>query len=235
MVAVLVDGARLLSPGIVALALMARRASENAVLAVPGYHLGSELQQRAVASGYDEAAESRLLSSIDWPGDGYRLFDIACLSGSCAGGFFSRSRKAIACASRRPTSSGLAACDPAFVTPGGGFVNLDFYLRACELSDTTLVVTPGEGTFHQHHRGVTTGGLRGEMRARLMSDIQAEYRVIRGKEFKLPTRDPISFGRHFGRAHGVSCRNRRKVGVTCKLRLSQQSDNREAPPPRSAS
>src|SRR5687767_1804583 len=40
MLGVLVDGARLLSPGIVRLALMARGAAENAVVAVPGYHLG---------------------------------------------------------------------------------------------------------------------------------------------------------------------------------------------------
>ena len=70
-------------------------------------------------------------------------------------------------------------------------MNLDFYARACELDEITLFVTPGEGTFHQHHQGVTTGGLRGEARTRLMADIEAEYRRLRGKAFRLPSREPV--------------------------------------------
>jgi hypothetical protein len=194
MVGVLVDGARLLTPGIVALALMARRAAEGAVLAVPGYHLGSELQQRAVESGYDENVESQLLASIDWPSDGYRLFEIACLSGSCAGGFFVPFAESNCLCMPKTSFERLGGFDPAFVSPGGGFVNLDFYVRACELPEATLFVTPGEGTFHQHHQGVTTGGLRGEDRARLMDDIHAEYVRLRGKDFALPSREPLYLG-----------------------------------------
>jgi glycosyltransferase involved in cell wall biosynthesis len=195
MIGVLVDGARLLSPGIVELALIAHRASLEATLAVPGYHLGSELQQRAVESGYDEAAESRLLATIDWPKDGYRLFDVACLSGSCAGGFFLPFAESnCLCLSKRNFEE-LGGFDPAFVTEGGGYVNLDFYARVCELPQVTLFVTPGEGTFHQFHRGITTGGLRAEARTRLMSDISAEYRALRGQDFTLPKREPLYLGR----------------------------------------
>jgi glycosyltransferase involved in cell wall biosynthesis len=195
MIGVLVDGARLLSPGIIELALMARRASANAMLAVPGYHLGSELQQRAVDSGYDEAVESRLLSEIDWLSDGYRLFEMACLSGSCAAGFFLPFAESNCLCVSRGLFERLGGFDAAFASPGGGYVNLDFYARACELPDTTLFVTPGEGTFHQYHGGVTTGGLRDESRARFMNEIRGEYRRLRGKDFVLPDRDPIYLGR----------------------------------------
>jgi len=85
--------------------------------------------------------------------------------------------------------------DPAFGSPGGGFVNLDFFARACARPETTLFVTPGEGTFHQFHGGVTTGGLRGEERARFMRGIEAEYRVLRGRDFAMPRRDAIYLGR----------------------------------------
>jgi hypothetical protein len=194
MLGVLVDGARLLSPGIVRLVLMARRAAENAVVAVPGYHLGSEPQQRAVESGYDESVEARLLAGIDWPSDGYRLFEISCLSGSCAGGFFLPFAESNCLCLPKACYEKLGGFDPAFDAPGGGYVNLDFYARACELPETTLFVTPGEGTFHQHHRGVTTGGLRGEERARMMNEIREQYARLRGKEFELPAREPIYIG-----------------------------------------
>lgn len=195
MVAVLVDGARLLSPGVVELALMAHRMSPEATLAIPGYHLGSELQQKAVNSGYDEAAEARLLSQIDWPSDGYRLFDIACLSGSCAGGFFLPFAESnCLCLSRRSFEA-LGGLDERFVTPAGGYVNLDFYCRVCELAGSTHFVAPGEGTFHQFHGGVTTGGLRDAARERLMEEISSEYRSLRGRNFAMPAREPLLLGK----------------------------------------
>jgi len=195
MVGVLVDGARLLSPGVVELALLAHRATPEATLAVPGYHLGSELQQKAVNSGYDEEAEARLLAQIEWPADGYRLFDIACLSGSCAGGFFLPFAESnCLCLSRRSFDV-LGGLDERFVSAGGGYVNLDFYHRVCELDRATHFVAPGEGTFHQFHGGVTTGGLRDEARDRLMEEISAEYRALSGREFKMPAREALLLGK----------------------------------------
>jgi hypothetical protein len=195
MVGVLVDGARLLSPGIVELALLAHRATPEATLAIPGYHLGSELQQRAVNSGYGEAAEARLLAQIEWPADGYRLFDIACLSGSCAGGFFLPFAESNCLCLPRRSFDVLGGLDEGFVSAGGGYVNLDFYHRVCELAGATHFVAPGEGTFHQFHGGTTTGGLRDEARARLMEEISAEYRALRGRDFALPAREPLLLGK----------------------------------------
>lgn len=192
---VMVDGARLLSPGVVELALLAHRADARAVLSVPGYHIGSELQQRAVHAGHDESAEARLLSSIAWPEDGYRLFDIACFSGSCAGGFFLPYAESNCVCVGRDTFERLGGFDERFTSRGGGYVNLDFYVRVTALADTTLFVTPGEGTFHQFHRGVTTGGVARDERERLMDDIHAEYKAIRGHAFTMPDRDAVLLGR----------------------------------------
>jgi hypothetical protein len=231
MIGVLVDGARLLSPGIVELALMAHRAAEGAVLAAPGYHLGAELQQRAVDSGYDEVTESHLLASIGWPSDGYRLFDIACLSGSCAGGFFLPFAESNCLCVPKSAFERLGGFDPAFVSLGGGYVNLDFYARACELPETTLFVAPGEGTFHQFHRGVTTGGLRDDARARLMSDISGEYRALRGKEFTLPSREPFYLGRIPTNARRFVQRSARSWGDIQPTSVVGLEEPRVRPPP----
>lgn len=193
-VGILVDGARLVSPGVAFLALMAGRMSEGAVLSVPGYHLGAETQQEAVRTGYDEATEARLLAGIAWPDDGYRLFDIACFSGSLAGGFLCPySESNCLCLSRRAFDA-VGGLDPGFRSPGGGYVNLDLYARVCEREDVTLFVTPGEGTFHQFHRGVSTGGVSGDRRERLMEQFVSEYRALRGKEYQLPAREGLLLG-----------------------------------------
>jgi GT2 family glycosyltransferase len=194
-IGLMVDGARLLSPGVVELALLAHRAEAGALVSVPGYHLGSELQQRAVSSGYDESVEGRLLSSIAWPEDGYRLFDIACFSGSCAGGFFLPYAESNCLCLGKDAFERLGGLDERFVSRGGGYVNLDFYVRATELSGVTLFVTPGEGTFHQFHGGITTGGIASAQRERLMEDIHDEYKALRGHAFAMPQREAVYLGR----------------------------------------
>lgn len=194
-VAALIDGARLVTPGVVELALMARRAAPLGVLSVPGYHLGSELQQRSALSGYDEAAEAALLAQIQWPEDGYRLFDIACFSGSCAGGFFLPYAESNCLSMPRRVWNALGGYDERFVAVGGGYSNLDLYTRICAVPDVTLFVAPGEGTFHQIHGGITTGGTSGDERARLMEAFVAEYRAVRGRDFEMPSREPLYLGR----------------------------------------
>jgi hypothetical protein len=193
MVAIMVDGARMVTPGLVAGLLNARRITEDAVVAVPGYHLGSEPQQRAVRHGYDETREARLLETIDWPSDGYRLFEIACLSGSCAAGFFVPMPESTCLGLPKRRFLEIGGCDERFDLPGGGFVNLDLYRRVCEIPGTRLFLLPGEGTFHQFHGGVTTGGHDGDRDA-LIRGMRAQYRSLRGVEFQAPARTPECLG-----------------------------------------
>lgn len=193
-VALMIDGARMVTPGIVEWSLRGLNLVEDAVVAVPGYHLGSELQQRAVDRGYDEKAEAGLLRDIEWPSNGYRLFDVSCLSGSCRRGLlqpFAESN--FLCTSKRLFHK-VHGYDAKFGTAGGGYCNLDLYKRLCDRPETTIVVLPGEGTFHQYHAGVTTGGTRGDARERLMEDNHDEYASIRGHRYKLPTKRGILLG-----------------------------------------
>ncbi|HVU03178.1 MAG TPA: hypothetical protein VHE30_15565 [Polyangiaceae bacterium] len=191
---VLVDGARLLTPGVVRLALLVGRAAPGAVLSVPGYHLGSELQQKSVDSGYDLATESALLQRIRFPEDGYRLFEIACFSGSCAAGFFLPYAESNCVVVPRRLFEELGGYDEGFVRAGGGYSNLDFYRRVLERDDVTLFVTPGEGTFHQLHGGITTGGTRGKEREDLMASFVEEYRAVRGVPYEVPKRRGMLLG-----------------------------------------
>jgi hypothetical protein len=200
MLGVMIDGARLLTPGIVALALKAQRLSSDAVLSIPGYHLGDQPQQTAAAAGYDEAAEARLLERIGWPQDGYRLFEIACFSASCADGFFLPIAESNCLCLPRALFEDLGGFDDGFRLPGGGFSNLDFYARACDHPRSELYLAPGEGTFHQFHGGITTSG--DPNRDRVMSDFTDEYRALRGGAFVKPAREPAFLGAIPGAAGG---------------------------------
>lgn len=192
-VAVVIDGARMCTPGVINYMLAATRLSPNAVTAVPGYHLGPELQQISVHKGYNQAVEAELLTSIGWPADGYRLFDISCLSGSCSSGFFKPIGESNCFLVPRHIFERLGGFDEGFTETGGGQVNLDFYKRAIELPETELVVLLGEGSFHQLHGGVTTDN-KDDSREETMIAHFAQYTSLRGDPYSPPEKRAIFLG-----------------------------------------
>ena len=193
-ICVMIDGARLLTPGIVKNTIRGHKIAPNAVVTAPGYHLGYELQQKAVGSGYDVAQEKALMESIAWPADGYRLFEIACFSGSCAAGFYLPHGESNCISMPRELWHALGGYDARFDMRGGGVVNLDLYKRACEYPGITHVFLHGEGTFHQFHGGVTTGGEEAETRQKFITEIMGQYQAIRGKKFELPVTNTVYLG-----------------------------------------
>ena len=192
-ICIMVDGARMLSPAVVSYIAAAARLHPTPVVAIPGYHLGHKLQQRAMLEGYCEKEEEKLLASIGWPSDGYRLFEIACLSGTSGSGFFKPIGESNCLCVTRQIWDLLGGFDPAFTETGGGQVNLDFYKRAVELPDTLLVILIGEGSFHQFHGGITTG-TKGEARVKSMDDHFNQYASLRGGPYRSPTKRPVYLG-----------------------------------------
>ncbi|MDH3707403.1 MAG: glycosyltransferase [Acidimicrobiia bacterium] len=194
LVAVVVDGARMASPGLVAHTLAASRLADVVATVVPGYHLGRQLQQFAAEQGYDEAVEATLLDNIAWPTDGYRLFEIAVLSGTSKGGFFRPFAESnFLCVPRRLWDE-LGGMDRRFTGVGGGFANLDLYRRALEHPEVVPVMLPGEGTFHQFHGGATTGGTVAERREAIVESARSEYTALRGEPFGPPRKRFIYLG-----------------------------------------
>lgn len=189
LVGVVVDGARMASPGLVRHALLARRLHERPVIGTLSFHLGPDLQQRSMQDGYGAAREDELLASVDWRSDGYRLFDVSVLAASSAGGWFQPAAESNALFLPRSMWQELGGFDERFVSPGGGFVNLDAYARAWALPRSQPVILLGEGTFHQFHGGVSTNVSRPPTRA-----FQEEYEAIRGAPFRAPWGAPIHLG-----------------------------------------
>jgi hypothetical protein len=188
-VGLIVDGARMASPGLCATALLARRLAARPVIATLGWHLGSERHMDARATGYDEAVEDQLLADADWFADGYRLFGISTLAGSSGRGWFGPMGESSALFMPKALWSELGGLDEAFALPGGGLVNHDLYRRACALAGAEHVVLLGEGTFHQIHGGAATS------RRFSWDEMHADYERIRGKPYRPPATDPLFVGR----------------------------------------
>lgn len=191
-VGVLIDGARMLSPGVVAHATAAMGLGRRVIAATLAFHLGDRPQMAAVADGYDQSVEDALLDTVDWRSDGYELFSIAVPAGSSARGWFGPMGESNAVFMPAALWAELGGFDEAFDRPGGGLVNHDLWRRACEAPDTELVVLLGEGSFHQFHGGAATGG--GSSRDALW----AEYERLRGRPYEPPARPPVLFGRVTG-------------------------------------
>jgi hypothetical protein len=191
LIGMMVDGARLASPGLLATALLAEKLDERPVISSLGFHLGFARQMESVRNGYDQAAEDALLDEARWTEDGYRLFDIASLAGSSEGGFFLPTGESNALFLPRRLWRELGGLDERFQSPGGGYVNLDAYRRACELPNTRLVVMLGEGTFHQVHGGVATNATIPDRHL----EFHDEYVRLRGKDFVFPRPETIYLGR----------------------------------------
>jgi tetratricopeptide (TPR) repeat protein len=156
-IGVMVDGARIATPGLVYFALQGCHLYERAVVATLGWYLGSDSSQRwAIANGYDHAGEDALLASIDWPSDGYRLFEVGALDESSIDGWFAPIAESNALFLHRQIWQDLGGADERFELPGGGLLNLDMFKRALELPRAELVILLGEGTFHQFHGGIAT-------------------------------------------------------------------------------
>ncbi len=191
--ALMVDGARLVTPGLLGQALRVLDAYEDVTVAVPGWHLGPDVQQRSVAEGYCQGVEDRLLAESGWRADGYRLFDVAVPGESCKRGFLLPMAESNAIMLPKSSFHELGGFDERFNLPGGGLVNLDFYRRAVSREKAAFVVMPGEGTFHQIHGGISTNVTAEDLGCR-WQQWEAQYRQIRGEPYQLPERRPILFG-----------------------------------------
>ncbi|MDZ7782665.1 MAG: glycosyltransferase [Halioglobus sp.] len=212
------DAAHLLTPGVFNIALAAYRGFDNPVVAIRYFYLGPDEQTISVSQGYDKQAEDELLERIDWPDDGYRLFEIGTplRQGAMLVAWLNRIGETNCLFLRRSLFEELGGADERFDLPGGGFVNMDIYKRAAEAPGATLLQIIGEGSFHQLHGGITTNSQGGE-RDDTLESYRRNYREIRGSDDLIADVPIYHMGHMRTPASNITARERRKARAAGKL------------------
>ncbi len=194
MLGMMIDGAHLVTPGILKYALRALKAYKNPVVSTLAMQLGSQMQRLSIRDGYSEQVENALLQQIDWPKDGYKLFGISTLTGINANGWFSPMLESNCVFLLRRTYDEIGGFDKRFDLPGGGLANLDFYNRLCEHPAIELITLLGEASFHQIHGGISTNNTDEKVFHDNLTQWMEQYKTIRGKDFKPNARKPEYWG-----------------------------------------
>ena len=190
-VGLMIDGARLVSPGVLRLALMAARAEPGAVTAVPGYQIGARAHH--LDGGSDFERDRALMEGIGWPESGYRIFEIASMSEANRIGVFLPFIESNCIFAPAAMLAQIGGADERFDLPGGGALNLWLYHKLVNHPEAVFFVLPGEGSFHQAHGGVTTSAK--PAREALIERIRLQLEEVIGGHFESPKVEPILLGR----------------------------------------
>ncbi len=188
-IGVMIDGARLASPGMISNAIIASSACSRPIITTLGFHLGPDLQKNSIVQGYNQEHEDMLLASVNWEKNGYNLFNISAFAGNSFGGWFEPIGETNSLFMHRNMWEEIGGYDKLFKSAGGGLVNHDSYIRACELQGCQVVVLLGEGTFHQIHGGVTTN-----LTGNPFDVFHDEYKRLRNKSLIRPNNKVIYIG-----------------------------------------
>lgn len=191
LISLCIDGARILSPGILHYSMLASRLYENPFIYTLGMHIGFKPQPDLVEENYSQIDEDKLIASVDWEQDGYSLFDISSVALSSDKGYFSKLIESNCVTMRQSAYEKIGGFDERFTSAGGGLTNLDFFNRINENGDINSVMLLGEATFHQFHNGTATNVPRKNHPWGKMAE---EYLIIRGKPFEPHYRKPVYFG-----------------------------------------
>ena len=180
-VCLMIDGAHILTPGVFRMAMACYAIFDNPVVATRYFWLGPDAQNESIAHGYDRNVEDQLLRSINWPEDGYRLYEIGTplRQGAENINWLNRMFESNCLFMKRTLFKEQGGADQRFDLPGGGFINLDIFSRAIDAPGVTAAQLIGEGCFHQLHGGTTTN-ISIEKRNLSLEKYRQQFEAIRG-------------------------------------------------------
>jgi cephalosporin hydroxylase/predicted O-methyltransferase YrrM len=206
--ALMIDGAHVLTPGVLKFGVAGLRCYEPAIVATQQWYVGPGQQPLVVEEGYGREREDELFEGIDWPSDGYRLFEIGHFIGDRD--WFDGLLESNCLFVPRKLLEQIGGFDDSFSMPGGGYANLDLWERLGSSPDVTAVTILGEGSFHQVHGGTTTNDGEHDDRRTKIFGYGQHYQALRGRLLRGPAK-PIHYVGNLATDPARRTRSRRVV------------------------
>ena len=181
-IALMIDGAHVLTPGVIRFGLAGLQTYSPALVATQQWYVGPGQQPDTMLAGYDQEFEDGLFEQIDWPSDGYRLFDIGHFIGDrdWLDGLWESNCLFVP----RELIEQSGPFDENFSMPGGGYANLELYERLGSTPGVTSVTILGEGSFHQTHGGTTTNQPEVDARHGEIASYSDHFAELRGRKYR---------------------------------------------------
>ena len=208
--ALMIDGAHVLTPGVLHFGLTALETYAPAIVATQQWYVGPGQQGDAMQQGYDQDYEDRLFERINWPHAGYRLFEISHFVGDrdWLDGVWESNCMFVP----RSLLEQVGGFDEAFSVAGGGYANLELYERLGNSPDVTVCSILGEASFHQVHGGTTTNQIDAAERRGRVFGYAEHYAQLRGRAFRGPGK-PLHFVGRMPSDEAKRTKARRQIGA----------------------
>jgi cephalosporin hydroxylase/GT2 family glycosyltransferase len=224
--ALMVDGAHILTPRVLHYGLAGLQAYEPAIVATQPWYVGPGQQGDVMRTGYDQTVEDALFERIGWPVDGYRLFEIGHFASDRD--WFDGLWESNCLFVPRSLLERVGGFDEAFAMPGGGYTNLDLYERLASTPGVRVVTILGEGSFHQLHGGATTNQADPLERRQRVRSYADHYAELRGRPFVGPEKT-IHFVGGFHTDFAKRSRGRRMTARAFDIDRRIEGDDGPAP------
>ncbi len=181
-IGVMIDGAHVITPGVVRQTMEVFDEHPGAVVAVRPWFVGGDQRWLAV-NGYSREMEDGLFGGIDWPSDGYGLFRIGIPMTSIQNAWFRGMAESNCLFLSTELYRRIGGFDEGFDEPGAGLANLDIFTRAIDAIEGPLVALLGEASFHQFHDGTTTN-VGDDEKDRRVREYMVKYQEVKGETFR---------------------------------------------------
>ena len=219
-VAIMIDGAHVLTPGVFREAMDAVAIEPQAVVAIRHWFVGGD-QRWLSEVGYTREQEDKLFARIHWPSDGYQLFHIGAPIGEHAEPWLVGMIESNCLFLPTALYCEIGGMDEAFSEPGAGFANLDLFQRAGLAAPEGMVSVVGEATFHQFHGGTTTN-VSDDVKDVRVRAYARNYTALRGEDFEGIGAERIRLRGVIRDKSAIGIRQRSllpmKLGITSRIR-----------------
>ena len=219
-IAVMIDGAHLLTPGVLREVWDAVTEAPDAVVGMRPWFVGGD-QRWLAEAGYTRAHEDILFDKIAWPSDGYLLFREGVPFWESPRPWLDAMIESNCLFMPAWLYREIGGMADDFSEAGAGYANLDLFRRAVEASPEPPVALIGEATFHQFHDGTTTN-VTVDMKEQRVRRYESHYVAIRGHAYPVTNAVDIRLRGQLRNLHAVASWQRpgmpSGVGVTERVR-----------------